>query len=162
MNSDEISALPNSIKNLRIFADFPEVIENLSDIEFSCAEQFMMTGKAYLFNDHTIAAKIVQEPNPKNHKSLGRKIKNFDQIVWDKYSGDIVTLGSYLKFSQNPTLKNLLLETQNAELIEGRPLDKIWGVGLRFDDPKIANKKYWKGENRLGKCLMKARDTLME
>ena len=114
LNSDEISALPNSIKNLRIFADFPEVIENLSDIEFSCAEQFMMTGKAYLFNDHTIAAKIVQEPNPKNHKSLGRKIKNFDQIVWDKYSGDIVTLGSYLKFSQNPTLKNLLLETQNA------------------------------------------------
>ena len=55
------------------------------------------------------------------------------------------------KFASNPVLKNLLLDTNNEELIEGNTWnDTYWGV---------CNGE---GQNHLGKILMKVRSLLNE
>lgn len=53
------------------------------------------------------------------------------------------------KFSQYRYLKQLLLGTGDAKLIEDSPIDSFWGVGADG-----------RGRNELGKALMKIRDVL--
>jgi predicted NAD-dependent protein-ADP-ribosyltransferase YbiA (DUF1768 family) len=36
--------------------------------------------------------------------------------------------------------------------VEGNPYDRIWGVGLAWNDKKIEGSWRWEGQNRLGKC----------
>lgn len=152
-----VKKFPNDIKELDLCNDKKYVLKDMYDIEFTTAEKFMMMGKASLFKDYTIFDKMCNTDNPKDLKNLGRKVKNFDVNVWNFYSTDIVIIGNYLKFTQNRTLMKLLIETDKEKLVEGSPFDRIWGVGLRFDNPDIYDKSNWKGENLLGKCLMKVR-----
>ena len=35
--------------------------------------------------------------------------------------------------------------------------DKIWGIGLHYNDDKVLDESNWNGQNLLGKCIMKAR-----
>jgi ribA/ribD-fused uncharacterized protein len=158
-NAKTRQELPDPITSLSIFSDHPDLIDGIEG-SYSCAEQFMMIGKALLFKDEYIATQIRDEDSPARHKKLGRRVSNFDNTVWMSYATDIVTLASYLKFSQNWRLKKEILETGNATLIEGSPMDKIWGVNLRYDDSTIADPKNWKGLNLLGQCLMEAREII--
>ena len=68
-----------------------------------------------------------------------------------------MTLALYAKFSQNPDLKAKLVATGEKVLVEASPNDKIWGIGLRPNDPNVQDPTLWKGENLLGKCLMVVR-----
>jgi ribA/ribD-fused uncharacterized protein len=120
----------------------------------------MMAEKARLFSDQEILEEILKTGNPKEVKSLGRKIKNFDHIVWDKHKYEIVKRGNLLKFSQNPEFKNFLLSTNEKVLIEASPYDRIWGIGMLESDPKAENPLQWNGENLLGFALMEVRDEL--
>ncbi|KIW65385.1 hypothetical protein PV04_07649 [Phialophora macrospora] len=45
-----------------------------------------------------------------------------------------------------------MTEIQVRKFVEGSPVDRVWGVGLKWDDPKCEEEGSWKGENRLGKC----------
>lgn len=150
--------LPESITSLNLCTDKPNVLESIIGSHFNCAEQFMMVGKAHLFEDVDVANLISQELDPSKHRKLGRQIKNFDQNTWDLYSDSIVIIGNYLKFTQNPDILQKLKDTKNNILVEGSPYDRVWGVGLRYNDPKIFDKRNWRGSNKLGNCLMKVRD----
>jgi len=58
------------------------------------------------------------------------------------------------KFSQHPELRNLLLATQEEELISdnaGQEADRFWGVN------NYVNEFNYDGENHLGRILMKER-----
>ena len=44
--------------------------------------------------------------------------------------------GIYDKLMQNPAMKLHLLNTGNERLAEARPLDAVWGISLRADDPR--------------------------
>lgn len=44
----------------------------------------MMVQKARLFGDEKVAGEMLRTDNPKKHKALGRRVKNFDNAVWDK------------------------------------------------------------------------------
>lgn len=161
LTDDIRDKFPSTIKSLSLCKDKPQVLNMLIGHDFVTAEQFMMMGKAALFNDRDVFNKISNSSSPVKQKQLGRDVKNFDEATWLKYCKDIVIVGNYLKFSQSTTLTKNLLNTGDAILIEGSPLDKLWGVGLRFDDPKINIKANWKGLNYLGECLMVVRRILM-
>ena len=64
------------------------------------------------------------------------------------------------KFSQNADLKQLLLNTGDAILAECAVKDLIWGIGLSMKDPNRFDMNKWRGENLLGKVLMKVREIL--
>ena len=54
------------------------------------AEQYMMAGKAQLFGDEEKRKEILACSDPKQIKALGRKVRGFDQKVWDKFKYAIV------------------------------------------------------------------------
>ncbi|MDQ3370884.1 MAG: NADAR family protein [Myxococcota bacterium] len=128
---------------------------------FTCAEQYMMHGKALLFADAAMAEKILAADHPRQHKALGRKVKNFDDTVWRRERLGIVKAGNRAKFTQDPALLALLLATRNTTLVEASPYDKIWGIGLAATDARASDPAQWKGQNLLGKVLTELRDELI-
>ena len=130
--------------------------------EFNCAEQYMMYRKAIMFNDMETAKAILASSNPKEQKSLGRLVKNFDQDAWHAEARNVVYLGNYNKFKQNSALLKTLLDTGDSTLVEASPVDKIWGIGLHADDPRAKNRKQWRGTNWLGEVLTKVRNDIIQ
>jgi len=127
---------------------------------FTCAEQYIMVEKARLFKDKQIEEQIRQSSDPKEMKALGKKVKNFNQTIWDKVKYSIVLNGNYYKFSQNKPMRDFLLSTGNKILVEASPLDTIWGIGLKDDNPKANTPTMWRGKNLLGFALMEVRGEL--
>ncbi len=157
---DDFDQLPEKIGELGLFTDRIDVVKKMMIHKYNCTEQFMMMGKAALFNDDDIFNKMSQNKSPRYHKVYGRNVRGFDDETWDKYSKDIVILGNYLKFTQNQVLLDKLRGTIGFILIEGSPMDRIWGVGIKYDDPSIIDKSKWQGKNYLGQCLEFVRDCL--
>ena len=123
-------------------------------------EQYMMAGKAQLFGDEERRKEILACSDPKQIKALGRKVRGFDQVVWDKFKYAIVLNGNWCKFSQNRELREFLLSTGDSVLVEASPYDRIWGIQLSADTPEAQNPFRWRGENLLGFALMEVRDEL--
>lgn len=134
------------------------------EIVFKSSEQYFMWQKAMFFKDEEIAEQILEADSPAEAKKLGRKVKNYDDAAWSKNRADAMYKAVLLKFKQNKDLKDIILadEFKDKGFVEGSPYDKIWGVGISWDDPLIADEKNWRGENLLGKTLDKVRRALKE
>ena len=132
------------------------------DIRYYSCEQYMMAKKAKLFNDEKVYDMIMSIMNPSVQKELGRMVSNYNQDVWDKHKFDIVVNANYLKFTQDETLKKLLLSTRDKTIVEASPEDTIWGIGLLYNDNRVLDESNWQGENLLGKAIMKVRTMLKE
>lgn len=127
---------------------------------YCCMEQFMMEKKAELFDDKEIQKQIMQSSEPKQIMTLGRKVRNFDETVWNEVKYSIVLNGNYLKFSQNSKLRAFLLSTGNDVLVEASPYDGIWGIKMEETNENVLNPSKWRGENLLGFALMEVRDEI--
>lgn len=128
--------------------------------KFTCSEQFFMWYKALSFHDFAIADKILKIGyNPKQYKSLGRQVKNYDDTIWNAKRDNVMATGIRLKFEQNLEMKNYLINTKYEVLVECNPYDNIWACGLSsnqsFNQPRA-----WRGDNRLGFLLMDLRSEL--
>jgi len=128
--------------------------------KFCTAEQYMMYRKAMLMGDPNTAARIMQTNNPKVQKMLGREIQGFNSQLWDENKEQIVYEGNMLKFTQNPELKEILMDTGESIIVEASPVDSIWGIGMDADHALRTEPSKWPGLNLLGKAIMKVRDTL--
>lgn len=124
------------------------------------AEQYMMAQKALLFGDQAVFRQIMEAKNPGQCKKLGRQISPFQAETWDAHKSRIVEAGNLAKFSQNPELKEFLLNTGDRILAEASPYDRIWGIGLAAQDKAAQNPLLWPGQNLLGFALMEVRDRL--
>lgn len=129
-------------------------------IQYRNTEQYMMAQKAKLFGDEEIFQKILQATHPKEMKALGRLVKNYREDLWQQHRFEIVLQGNLAKFSQNPDLKQFLLNTSTRVIVEASPYDKIWGIGLAADDENAEKPLQWKGLNLLGFALMEVRKQL--
>ncbi|WP_313181669.1 NADAR family protein [Lacrimispora sp.] len=127
---------------------------------YCCMEQFMMEQKAKLFGDKEIGQQIIEIQNPNQIKTLGRKVRGFDQALWDKTKYSIVLNGNWCKFYQNRALRDFLLSTGDSVLVEASPYDAIWGIRLSADSSDAQNPLKWRGQNLLGFALMEVRDEL--
>lgn len=127
---------------------------------YKTAEHWMMAKKAELFKDNEILARIIKVNSPAEAKKLGREVKNYDDKLWLANRYEIVKLGNYHKFSQNPDLKKFLINTKDRVLVEASPVDPIWGIGIASDHKDVLIPEKWKGLNLLGFALMEVRDEL--
>lgn len=133
----------------------------IDGIEYNCTEQYMMAKKALMFNDLEAYEKIMSSKDPSYQKAQGRKVKNFNKEIWEKYCRKIVYDANYAKFTQNSDMKEELLATGNKEIVEASPEDPIWGIGLKASDPRAWDKSTWEGTNWLGIAIMQVRTKLV-
>ena len=129
-------------------------------VVYSSMEQYMMHQKAVCFHDDETAAQILSTDDVAQIKALGRLVKNYSDHVWNGVRQIIVFEGLMAKFSQDPDLKKMLLDTGDAVLAECAVRDQIWGIGLSMRDPDRLDVSRWKGQNLLGYALMLVRSRL--
>lgn len=128
------------------------------ELNFGCAEQFMMYCKAARFHDTARQACILATDNPKEQKRLGKETVGFTNEGWDPVKSEVVEAGNIAKFGQNAHLRNVLLGTGDRLLCEAASRDRVWGIGYT-QKHAMQHQQHW-GENRLGKALMAAREYL--
>ena len=150
-------------------SDFKQALFKDSDpLQFNCAEQYMMAGKAITCEDYEILEKVmgVQYEGgdwrrvPEAQKKLGRQIVNFNKAAWDAVARPVVFRGNFAKFTQNSKLYEYIMFGGDKYLVEGARYDEVWGVKLAWDDPLILDPKNWRGTNWLGQCLMATRNAM--
>ena len=133
-----------------------------NNIIFNCVEQYFMYHKCMLFNSDNIKLiqNILNEKNPVNIKRSGRKVLNYSESIWSDKKYEIMLNGLRLKFNQNEYLKKKLILTNNKNIYEASPYDRIWGIGYsKINALKTDKEKY--GLNLLGKALMELRTELI-
>ena len=126
-------------------------------VSFSNTDQYMMYRKALLMGDDGIVNKILVECDPKRVKSLGRKVKNWNEELWIQHREQIMYDGCLAKFQANSDMKAVLLSTGEKQLVEASPFDSIWGIGMRAKSNGVEDPENWKGLNLLGKTLDKVK-----
>lgn len=127
---------------------------------YCCMEQFMMAQKAEVFDDAEIREEIMNCREPKEIKALGRKVRGFDESVWNKVKYSIVLNGNFRKFTQNPKLREFLLSIGENILVEASTYDAIWGIRMSANNENAQNPMKWQGQNLLGFALMEVRDEI--
>lgn len=129
-----------------------------SGVEFSCAEQYMMSKKALLFGDAEMNALIMAADHPRDMQKYGRQVRGYNQEIWNANACTIVYQGNLYKFMQNPLLCAKLITTRGTILVEASPYDSVWGIALAEDDELALNQETWRGTNWLGYTLTNLRD----
>ena len=127
---------------------------------FQTTEQAFMWAKAQLFGDKDSARLILAEKNPAKAKELGRGVKGFNPTHWDINKEFLMYEVNLAKYSQFDDYKSVLLSTGEKRLVEVNGKDTIWGIGLYANDPRVLDEKQWRGQNLLGKVLMRVREEL--
>ena len=131
----------------------------LYGVEYNCAEQYVMAMKATMFGDFDSRNQIMATRDPSKQKAIGRKVSGFDADKWSEVAKKFVYEANMAKFSSK-SLKKVLLETGDKEIVEASPYDTIWGIGLGPDDPDRFDKSKWRGTNWLGEVLMQVREAI--
>ncbi|MCA9173540.1 MAG: NADAR family protein [Planctomycetales bacterium] len=151
------------------FSQWEPCYFEIEDVEYNCAEQFMMAEKARLFGDEHTLEMIMETDVPGTQKALGRQVAGFSKAAWEDdddtengrpYCWNIVWRGNMAKFSQNSYLLDLLLATDGTTLVEASPEDHIWGIGLAEGHPGCYSRDTWQGLNWLGEVLTNVREHL--
>lgn len=145
-----------------VFSNFYPCKIDAEGKTFTSSEQYFMWQKARYFRDDVIEVAILDSKTPSQAKKLGRRIDGFDEEQWREVRMHAMFNAVYLKFKQNKDLMDILLDKDISDknFVEGSPVDKIWGVGIKWDDPEIEDKENWKGENLLGIVLDTVRAVL--
>jgi len=153
------------------FSNWYECPFKYKGLTFFNTEQAFMWEKALFFNDSETAELILKTPNPKENKSLGRRVKNFNDEQWMINSFILMVAVNLAKYSQKnennkyfrcERARKLLLSTGDKTIVEASPYDKIWGIGLHWENDDCLDETKWQGMNLLGKALMEVRKQLKE
>ena len=111
-------------------------------VAMKCNNEQMLQGRHYTIGD--FREMIARVPSPGMVKKIGQKMQV--RKDWNEKKLEFMNWGVREKF-KNEELKELLLSTEDMTLIEGNVWqDTFWGV---------CNGK---GQNHLGRILMKVRD----
>ena len=103
----------------------------------------------FLSNFYPVEIKLdgIVYPNAETAFQAQKTLDVEERDDWEEVKLDIMTEIVSQKFLQHPHLIEMLLQTGDEELVEGNKWgDRFWGVCKD------------KGENHLGKILMKIRD----
>ena len=86
---------------------------------------------------------------------------NFDSAVWDREAKCRV-IWHLRQINAEPRHEISPLSTGNKQLAEARPLDPVWGIGFRADDPRAKDPRQWRGKYLLGEALSAVREEIRD
>ena len=127
------------------FAKYPIKIKKQT---FATTEHYFQAQK-FVNTDVNHYNKIVNAAKPSIAASLGRDRSKPLRKDWEAVKDNIMYEAIYAKFTQHDNLKELLLSTKDAKIVEATTDDYYWGCG---------NDK--SGKNMLGVLLMRLRKEL--
>jgi ribA/ribD-fused uncharacterized protein len=130
-------------------------------IIFNCVEQMLMFAKARLFGDEVRAAEIMATHDPAEQKAIGRKVDGFVEAVWVERREAILLHALYAKFTQHEDLKLEMINTGDLEFVEASGSDGVYGVKLWESNPRILDRRNWRGSNILGLALNSVRSKIV-
>lgn len=133
---------------------------DLDNIHYSSMEQYIMYQKCIHFGDQVTAKKVLLTDDPSEQQKLGKLCTGYINGVWAGTRQAIAMRGLLAKFSQNAHLREQLLKTENAYLVECAHSDKIWACGIRLNEPERFDTSKWQGQNILGFALMEVREII--
>jgi hypothetical protein len=142
------------------FSSFYDTTFKIDDVEYKSAEHAFQAIKAKTFGDDASFTKIVKSKSAQSAKSFGKKVEKFEDAVWDAKKDEVMKQILRAKFSQNPAIRKLLLDTGDKILAEANPRDTYWGIGTSSTTTIAKNPEKWKGQNKLGKFLIELRSEL--
>lgn len=128
------------------FTNFYPVPVILQNRKWPTTEHFFQAQK---FNDERTQEHVRKLKTPREAFTFSRQSGQPIRSDWDKVKVDVMHDAVYAKFSQNYRLKQLLLLTGGATLVEHTANDSFWGDGGNGS-----------GKNMLGKVLMDVREIL--
>lgn len=143
-----------------VFSNFFPTRFYLDGRFWTSSEKYFMYMKAKTFNDAEIAEKILESDKPADIKHLGRQVKNFSNEEWDKVKEDIMYKAVEAKFNQDGLCNACIKEFPYQTFVEGSPYDKIWGIGIEWNNNDVFDETKWKGQNLLGKILTRVRNKI--
>ncbi len=114
--------------------------------------QWMTSEHAYQaakFDDQNITTKVRDALSAHDSKKIARAHSGEVMKNWNEIKLEITEEIIRAKLEQHPYIRQKLLETGNAEIVEDSHSDSFWGRG-----------EDWRGRNHLGKIWMKLRSEL--
>lgn len=132
----------------------------LDGIQYSSVEQYIMYQKCKVFADEISAAAVMSTNDVAAQQSIGRLSKGYISEVWAGLRQMVAFRALMAKFDQNDDLKQMLLDTGEAWLVECARSDKNWACGVRLNDERRFDTANWDGQNLLGFALMEVRRNL--
>lgn len=110
----------------------------IEEKEYDTVEHYYQSQK---FKDTPYEEIIRKAETPAKTKRLAKRYPIRED--WDEVKDEVMLKGLRAKFTQNPELKDKLIETGECNIHEASPYDLYWGE---------------KGLDKLGKLLMKVRE----
>ena len=138
---------------------YPSVF-TVDGIQYSSVEQYIMYQKCMIFNDQDSAQAVMDTDDVALQQAIGRNAKGYNDMVWAGARQALAMRGLYAKFTQNEDLKEKLLSTGAAWLVECARSDIFWACGISLQDEKRKDTSNWRGKNLLGFALMEVRKTI--
>lgn len=129
------------------FAAYPIEVEGE---KYPTNEHYYQASK---FKDAVLHKQVQASDGPGKAFKIGRNPGNKGKIRsdWDDFRLEVMTTAIRAKFSQHDDLRQMLLATGDATIIEDSPVDRYWGVGSDGG-----------GKNKLGIIIMQVRTELRE
>lgn len=128
------------------FSNFAHYPISLDGQKWPTTEHYFQAQK---FEDEAKRKEISTAKTPMLAARLGRDRKVKLRRDWESVKDGVMRVAVMAKFNQHPELRELLLSTGDAKLVEHTENDSYWGDGGDGS-----------GKNRLGQILMQVRDTL--
>lgn len=130
----------------------------IDEVCFTSAEQYIMYQKCLIFGDLASAQKVLATNDPQEQQTIGRAANGYVEAVWAGMRQLVAARALHAKFSQNDKLRDKLLLTGDAILVECAKSDKVWACGVGLYDTDRFNAGLWRGQNLLGFALMEIRN----
>lgn len=127
---------------------------------FSCVEQCYFYSKAIIFDDQVMAEAIYNTDDPAKIMQLNALMKEHEYADWSvERRFSIMVAATLAKYLQNPHLKRQLLDTGDRLIVEASP-NRVWGIGVDISSQFLEHRRFWKGDNLLGRVIMTVREML--
>jgi ribA/ribD-fused uncharacterized protein len=113
------------------------------------SEHYFQAQKFIPHEEHVEAVRLAK--TPKQAAEIGRDRKRPLRKDWENIKEDVMREALLAKFRTHEDIRETLLNTGDAQIIENAPGDYYWGIG-----------KNGSGKNRLGVLLMQIRELLRD
>jgi ribA/ribD-fused uncharacterized protein len=130
------------------FSNFSAHSIEMDGLRWPTTEHYFQAQK---FEDAAYRERIRMANSPMIAAKLGRSRKVPLRSDWEQVKDEVMYRAVLKKFQTHPQIRELLLSTGDAEIVEKTTNDYYWGCGTNGT-----------GQNMLGKILMRVREELRQ